>query len=413
MEIELNLPYAETYIIPIPQKIKGSKAIETFIKQTLSQRHPGFSSECIWDYYLIKDGKKKTAKTFVITKDFYVEKRLLKKNCIFYSMTKGRKKIKLFSAHKFTRNGEIKKKRLYILLVLIPLIAAAAFGIIKRADRKVYETEKPVVQIIEEAQTIKHPNIFDLINICCEIFERHEVFISAVEFSTGSVTYLEFSAEGSQPFELIKELDKEESVKKCICQNIVYKEEKQSFEIKIETKEPFNLQQTTEGLFLLEIQGKLSEEFKKAGAVLVSGSIFEEEGRLSFIMTVNRENLGTLNEKINSIFVENNIYTQRFTEVKNLTDNTFLVNIEGILLKDGQIIENQEKEERLSKIFIKEKKDNQNFQTQITKEKVTAEEEHARESHTYQKIGTVKKDGKILYYYRTEENRIYISEEEL
>ena len=87
--------------------------------------------------------------------------------------------------------------------------------------------------------------------------------------------------------------------------------------------------------------------------------------------------------------------------------------IAGRYTKDGQIIENQEKEERLSKIFIKEKKDNQNFQTQITKEKVTAEEEHARESHTYQKIGTVKKDGKILYYYRTEENRIYISEEEL
>ena len=413
MEIELNLPDAETYIIPIPQKINGSKAIDNFIRQTLSQRHPGFSNECIWDYYLIKEGKEKAAKTFVITKDFYVEKRLLEKNCIFYSMTKGRKKIKLFSAHKFTRNGERKKKGFYILLVLIPLLIVAVFGIIQGTEGKVSVTEKPVVQIIEEAQTIKHPNIFDLINTCCEIFERHEVFISAVEFSTGSVTYLEFSAEGSQPYELIKELDKEESVKKCICQNIVYKEEKQSFEIKIETKEPYNLQQSTEGLFLLEIQGKLSEEFKKAGAVLVSGSIFEEEGRLSFIMTVNRENLGTLNEKINCIFVENNIYTQRFTEVENLTDNTLLVNIEGILLKDGQIIENQKKKERLSKIFIKEKEDNQNFQTQITKEKVAAEEEHARESHTYQKIGTVKKDGKILYYYRTEENRIYISEEEL
>lgn len=413
MEIELNLPDAETYIIPIPQKINGSKAIDNFIRQTLSQRHPGFSNECIWDYYLIKEGKEKAAKTFVITKDFYVEKRLLEKNCIFYSMTKGRKKIKLFSAHKFTRNGERKKKGFYILLVLIPLLIVAVFGIIQGTESNVSVTEKPVVQIIEEVQTIKHPNIFDLINTCCEIFERHEVFISAVEFSTGSVSYLEFSAEGSQPYELIKELDKEAFVQKCICENIVYKEETQSFEIKIETKEPYNLQQSTDGLSLLEIQGKLSEEFKKAGAALVSSSIFEEEGRLSFIMTVNRENLGTLNEKINSIFVENNIYTQRFTEVKNLTDNTFLVNIEGILLKDGQIIENQEKEERLSKIFMKEKAANQIFQTQIAKEKVTVEEEHERESHTYQKIGTVKKDGKILYYYRTEENRIYISEEEL
>lgn len=411
MKIKLTLPYAENYVIPIPQKIMGSKAIYDFIKQALIQKHPGFSSESLWDYFFTKDAYGRRARVVVITKALYTEKRILEKNCIFYFETEDGKKIKMFSGFNFKRNGERRKWRIcFFGIISFLVLSAAGFGIIKAMDTKHHkeETELPVVETLEVRL---HKNMFDVINNCSFIFERHGIIINSLQFTSENSAVLDFSAEGKQSYELIKELNEADFVKKCICQNITYWDEKEAFEIKIETDLSYSIVPSEDSMALLEIQERLSDEFKRTGAQMLSSGIAQDDGRVTFLMSVTEGNLKSLNERLNILFTENNLYLLNFSENRNSTLDSYQVSIEGLLVNKNQIIENPEKEETLSNIFIG-KKEGKEASITLKEDLSGVAKNNLNRIDGYKKIGTVKKNGKTFYYYRTPENKIYISEEE-
>lgn len=412
MEIKLKLPYAENYTLPLPKNIKGIKAGDEYIRHSLMQCHPGFSSESLWDYFITKNEGQRKAHVAVIEKDFYVEKRLLEKNCVFYFEQENGKKTKLFSKHKFKRNGERRKVKLLFLLVLLPVLVAVVFGFIKGAETGRHEEEEPEETVIAEAEIRQFGNVFDFMNLCSDIFESQKVFISAAEYTLGREGTVEFWAEGKEPYELIRVFGETEGVKKCTCGEIVYKDGKEVFEIKMVTQAPIDIVPSQDEMQLFELQGKLSDEFEKTGAQMILSSVSQEEGRVTFLMTAERKILKHLNEKINSLFYGNSLYPVKFTESSGSSGGLIQVNIEGVLLENGQQIESPFEEEKLSEIFIREEA---NVSSSIPEKKgqTAAVTQNKTGNRTYQKIGTVRKDGKVLYYYRTEENKIFISEEEL
>ena len=414
MDIRLKIPYAEKYAIPLPKNMKGSKARDEYIRQFLIKSHPGFSSESLWDYFITKKEGVRTAEAAVIDRDFYVEKRILDKNCVFYFEAEDSKRTNLFSRFKFQRNGERKRRgKPLLLFFLFPLFAVAVFGIVMITKPDPHQTEENPFPVIEVQEVRQYQNIFDFINNCCAVLEKYDVFISAVQFTSERAGILEFSAEGNQPYELIKELNETEAVINCTCGNIVYKDDKAAFEIRIETEVPHDMEPSDDEMFLLDLQGKLSDEFKKTGTEMISSSIIRSEGCVSFLMIAREESLQPLNEKMGVIFSENNLYTVKLSESSGGTDGSYQVNAQVILLKDDQTVESPVTDEKISEIFIRKKQEKKPLKMNGKKEQSGSMLQNGKNMNAYQKIGTVKKDGKVFYYYRTEENRIFISEEEL
>ena len=138
MEIKLAPPYAECYSLEYPLKVR--RKLYEYVEERLSELHPGFSKESLWDFRAIRGAGIKKIEAAVIEKDFYMEKRLSQRRIRFYIRNSGGEKIYLFEESCFDVKGERKKKK-WLLLAAVFLAAfisgSAIFALTDRREENV------------------------------------------------------------------------------------------------------------------------------------------------------------------------------------------------------------------------------------------------------------------------------------
>lgn len=405
METELKLPYAEVYRIKIPRK---EKCTESFVYKELLKLHPGFSEESLWDYKPLcsRKSSEKEIIAVVLERDFYIEKRALENNISFYVKNEA-KKIRLFSKFKFIRNGERRKIR------IIPFVAAVAafLSLIILSLLGVKNFKKPIVieETVIEVQTEKALNVLELINHCAKIIETHKGIIKQLSFNAFSANAgsLVFSVTDCEPYSLIKDLNQIENILECSCGSIVYNNEKENFEIKANIKFAGLIQKTTEEMELFELQNELIQMLKEINVIPILSNVEKGSRKISFKLEVKESELKIVNEKLDALFYERNLFITDFLEAKGSSSNLYIINFEVIELDKNQGIKNISEEEKLSEIFEKDK-------TAKKVENIIQKQTEHKENidiKNYKKIGSIQKDGKQFFYYRNDEGKIILSED--
>ncbi len=159
-----------------------------------------------------------------------------------------------------------------------------------------------------------------------------------------------------------------------------------------------------EEIELLGMQDRISQKLKKMNSGLSSASADSGSGRLSFEMECERKELSRINNAVNHICLENNLFTTAFSEGVLGGKNRFLIRAEFICLAKEQKLSDVQTEESLSKLFEYE------METEVRKSSAVKNGIDAKAVKSWKKIGSVNQNGKTLYYYRTEDGKIETSE---
>ena len=403
MEEELKLPYAECYSLEYPQKMAGRKRLYDFVKKSLYEVHPGFGEESLWDYKTVRKDSKKIIKAVVLDKSHFIERRVRDGKVIFYIKDDEGKKISFFRRKDFNEKGERKDKRLIFMIIL----AVAVFtGILTAVcftgmrEKEIPAIEEPSLPHVSEEAL----NAFDEINRFSKIINKHEGKTDSVSFSAADKACLMFSLTCCGMYELVKELTEIGEGAQIICDNVVYKEEKENFELKVELRLPGVNQSPVDETELLETQNKITKRLKEEDAGLVTASLDSASGRLSFELVCEGNKLSKINNVLNQLCLENNLFTASFLETSSGEKNRFLIKADFIKLSDLQNLSDGGEEEFLSKLFEYEK---ESAAENNAGGKIMSENKKVK---GWKKIGSVKKDGKDFYYYRTPEGKIESSE---
>ena len=405
MEAELKLPYAERYDIDYPSKKLSKKEMEEYVQSRLTELHPGFGEKSLWDYTVLKNGGQKTVLAAVLERDFYIEKRLSDRKTRFFINGEDNKKYYLFETSEFDEKGEKRRSRfilpavIFLIFILIILLAVQ----INRMSRKNMVFEETV-----EKETVEDAvNVFDALNQCASIIAAVGGKITAVSFSSGGKEVVSFSVTGCEPYSLVREVLALENTAGCECEDIVYAEGKETFELKVELKKAPVRQRIPDELELLDLQKYITELLKESGVEMVTAGTESSSGRLSFRFECKKEKVSQTNKVMNVSCVSNNLFPLSFSEVLLRDGNGIAFTCEMIILDESQRIKAGSEDEKLSSIFdFTEKK---KVSVYVQKENITTVT--MKNSEGWKKIGSEVKDGKVIYYYRTAEGKIEVTEE--
>ena len=403
MEIELKLPHAENYRINPPKKTRQKKALDEYVRKVLMQEHPGFNKDSLWDYRIYKAYDKKMIIASVVLREFYIEKRVTDRKAVFFVRI-GNESVRLFERFRFDEKGGRKSHKKICLLLLIIFFAAGLLIVFTAFGNKKKEVvaELPVT----EEKISDAMNVFYLTDRFSSVIKDHKGVIKHFSFNAENKAVFVLSLYGCEAYSLLCDLEEEGEGVTCLCENVIYEDKKESYEIRIEKKDGMLLQKNLNQKELFQIQSRITKELGACDIKLISGGTDERNGRISFQMECQRKNLKGLNEKLNEICLENSLFPASFSESKTEGADLFLIKLEFIALEDVQKISPSVTEEKLSEIFEKDKEnpeEKRRVQTSYTEQKPKPE-------RSLKKIGSVKKDGKVYYYYRTKEGKIETSE---
>lgn len=410
LETELKLPYAEHYSFKSPQKIFGKEKLDRYVKEELGKVHPGFNEDSLWDYRLVNAGNVKVVEAFVMDKDFYIEKRLADENISFVFCTEEGRKLSFFEKKKFNERGDVKKGKLLLLIILAASAVALifVFALLSFAGNKNKET---VIEIRDEIEVTEDAlNIFDLLNTCASVIEAQGGKIRSVSFSAVSGGIYKFSVTGCEPFSLITSIEESERNAECSCSNVIYTDGKENFELEIKIPVSRIIQKIRGENELLGKQNRIVQKLSTEKVTLVSAGCDKGSGRMSFVMECERKSLKRINEKLNQICENENLFTVSFEESVSDTEDLFFIRIELIELDENQGVKSTSVTEKLSEVFERTVNKKQSYSIRLDEENKT-EKETLEKARGWKKIGSVNKAGRILYYYRTPDGKIETSEE--
>ena len=403
MQIELKLPYAECYNFEYPQKRKRKEKLSDYVKNELTGTHPGFSEESLWDYRTIKNDDKKLIISAVLDRDFYLEMRLTKNGSDFYTKTSKGKVVSLFKKNCFNEKGERKKYRKYIIILAAVLILPLPF-LYARTFKEESFSEVQEISVVEKEEDVF--NAFDILNGCSAVIEKYEGKIKMFQLAIKGKSFLIFSLNGCEPYSLIRELEKEENILQCRCENIIYSEGKETYEIKIDLRSLSVIPKQISQIDLLQIQNIVTQELQAQKVKLVSSGVENGSNLITVQMECTGEELGRINEEINEICLREKLFITELSETKSDGEDRYFIKVEFLCLDGKQRIVTVNTEEMISKIF--EKEDFSLVKENTVVKKQTAEELNIHKN--LKKIGMINKEGNTLYYYRSEDGKIEISE---
>ena len=413
LEIQLNLPEAETYTLGFPPEFRGGKKLYEYVKQFLVENHPGFSEESLWDYRCIKKDGEKTVFAVVLEKDFYLEKTLSEKHVLFYAADESGKRVRFFRKKDFDGRGERKKKSVVWPVVFI-LIAAAAAVLLTVEMKRDGKAEEEEPQITYEKQTEEAVDGFDLFHRCAKVIENHGGKVKLVSYNTSADQWmLDFSLSGCEPYSLVQDIEKHEDVKSAFYKSVVYEGGEEIFEVFCRINEGIVMQENLNENQLLYLQDCIVKRILESRGSLVTTSTDAGSGRISFEIECEGRNLGAVNEKLQEICREENLFITSFLQGPSGAKGRFLTVIEVVKLEKSQKLKKIVSEEKLSKIFDREKDTEKNevFGKEKSVKKNTDEAEVKQLRTDGKKIGSVRKEGKSYVYYRSEDGKVLIKEE--
>lgn len=393
MDIQLGLPHAEIYSIDFPQKKVGRHQRKKYVREALCALHPGFCDESLWDYKCVKQKGRKIIKAVVLNRDFYLENKHSKRNIRFFIEDHGGKKIFLFKR---------KPKKLFCFLIPFLLaLAVALYFALNRNDTEAEVNEEETVEVIEDV-----PSVFDYMNDYASVIKSHGGTIKLVQFN-GTGGELLFLVNGCEPYSLVKDFNAAEGTEECSCGNVTYSGGKENFEVKIKIRRIQIRQKFLSEIELLKLQSRMTEKFREKGFVPVNGGVQEGSGGISFLFECAGKELAVFNEKVCRVCEEEKVFLSDFTETKDSSSGIFTVSFSVVTVDERQNVRESIKEECLSKVFetLSEKK------KEAGKKVSKTVKPELKNSGKLTKIGSVKKEGRLMNYYRTEDGKIIISEE--
>ena len=407
MEIELKLPQAEQYIMDFPRLERRKQSLDAYVRQSLMELHPGFGEESIWDYKVLKKDSIKKIFIIVIQRDYYLEKRLGEKRTEFFTYDEEGNKIKLFKQYAFDENGNRRQRGLVFIILLLIILCACGIWIIINAQKN---GKKTVVLQVQQEEIIQDAlNVFKVMYQCARIIEEHGAKVKLVQFNASDKGRLLFSMSGCEPYSLVCDLEKEDQITNCACNSISYINGIENFDISIDIKLNQILQKKISQTELLKLQNHIIQELQKHKMILVSSGVESGSGRVSVQIESEINELGKINEAINRLCIEENLFVSGFSEIKNDGNNLVILKADFIGLEQKQKLQKSREEEKLSKVFEKQSNAILQENQQNQKQKTLPKDE--TETRKLKKIGSVKKEGKDFFYYRTADGKIIISEE--
>lgn len=406
MKIELKPPYAESYSLEMPEGKEEKISIYEKALKLLKENHPGFTSESLWDYGLCKAGGKKYLLAAVLDRDFYMEKRLLKNRTIFYVQKSDFKK-NLFAFYKFTVKGQrIKNRRIFVFSVLLILVIFLAFILFYlKTDKKITEE---IPQVVEK-EISEIPNVIEQLNMCAHVINTLGGKISSVIYNADSKNNILFQVSEGTSLKIVDELLKTGTVKECSISQIIYDGEKQKFEIKACVDFTIPHQLFTDENSMLVLREEVLDKLKESGACPVSSLTDSDSGIITMTFEADRKSLAGFNASLGLIAVEKNLFITSLSETRQSEKQICVISLEFIQIDKEQIIGGAFVEDSLSKVLFEPEKDIP--KTPVKEVDKTGAEKKMTAGYT--KIGSIRKKGKLLFYYRTEEGKIIVSEEEL
>lgn len=407
METELKLPYAELYTLEYPQNLTGWKKTERYVKQAMYEMHPGFSEESLWDYRTVRKKNSRNIRVCVLDRNYYIEKRMEKNGVRFYTEDTDGSRIKLFERKRFDERGDRRKISPGLSALCAVILAAIIILFIYQIKTK--ETEPSVIE--EKAEQVfaeEALNAFDVMNGFAEVIKEHEGKITEVSFSASDKAYLKFSVYGCTVYPLILGLQEVEKDVQISCENVIYSDGKENFELNAKLILPPVSQTISDEMKLLELQTRMAQSLKENGIKLISSSSDSGTGRLCFNLECNRKNLPGINEMLNKTCMDNNLFTALFSETYGKEKDKVLIRLEAIRLEKKQKIQDRNIKESLSSVFESEDKKT----AAMEKAESIKDIPHIIENPhpLWKKIGIVQNEGKNIFYYRTEDGKIETSE---
>lgn len=403
MKQELTLPYAEIYTVS--NSHSGVKTKE-YIKKKLEKIHPGFTADTLWDFASIN---KKQIKVVVLDKEYFIQTRLNNPFSSFYIRNEN-KKITLFSFWTFTNTGKRRNFNIIKILLTLLILILICLSIIKHKDA----TPLPQLTSSSIEASIQIPNVmnsFDFLNFPARIIYENSGTVTNINYIYDQKGKLSITVKGMQPYSLIEKLSSADYIEECICSNIIFSNSIENFEIQILSK-PLTLfisQKTN--LELLELQKDFINSLFENNIPIINSSINQDLCKVSINIKADRNDVENLHYILSNLLFKGHFFLTDFLEYMN-DDNSCFIQIGFIKLDDEQIIENVFTQDYLSRILPVIQNE-----IQVTKQNtVTKTEKNIttnKNEHNYRKIGSAIKDGKKLFYYRTEEEKIFISEDEL
>ncbi len=411
MKKELTLPYAEIYEIKFSQVIRSKSSLRKAVVLYLTENHPGFNEESLWDYAVIKKNRKQTVYAVVLERNYFIQEKSVQKNLKFFIHTKEGKVLYLFRHRDFTETGKRRKisvvfvTSLILLLLAVTGILAVHNGIKNR--KKIINEKLPEKEREEENPEIKEAvNIFDLINNLSQIITKNGGRGEVVQMIVGNSLKITFSLYGCSPYEVIHEISLDSKIEKCSCSQVMYKDGREYFELEIEEVLPALKIRQTDIKDILYMQEKLFGELSEGALTVVSAGIDENDGRVTFSLTSSLNELKDANQTVNEVLYNNGFFLLKFTERPAGEKDLFFIDFDAVMLVPEQFISKSITEEALSVLFGFEAEQAEEEKANENTAKTLKDKELPYDS--FEKIGTVKKDGKELVYYRTREGKIVI-----
>ncbi len=403
MEIILSLPYAESYQAEIPPGMNSHKKLYEYTQKFLVVNHPGFTEDSLWDYYEIKKGKTKTVFAFVLDRDFYIKKRVTEKNVSFIAKTEDEKKIRLFKKHQNGKKKEIKKFFVVFIIFFVPVLFLLISIFVKNLNK-----EKEVITEVQEIVSIRElNNPFDILNRCACVIIDNGGHAKSVSLTTGNSLNVNFAVYGCEPYELIKQISDNENIIECRCGAVSFADGNAQFDLYVESGNGGFIQDIPEEIELLELLKSITENLKDCGITV--NSVFSDagSGTANLLLSTDPEHIKNANSILSHICGEKGLFITVFNERFENSQGIFYIEVEFIKLKAEQKIIPAAVDENLSRLFEMKKKEIIKTAPQKTDLPTVAEK-----TGSLKKIGSVKKQGKTFFYYRTEEGKTIVSEDD-
>ena len=403
METELTVVHAETYDIPLTQKLYGKK-LDLYVSEALGRMHPGFCEESLWDYEMVYEGGKKVIKACVCDKDFYMESRLENGGAKFYIKTSEGRKVRLFQPYKFSPDGRRRKGRVFLipaLLLAVLCVLSVSFIFLKEDGKVPLEVpsepalEKPVV-----------PDIFCILNEASGVVYALGGKAESVNFTGSGGGEIVMSVRSCSARELSSGLEKIDGITGTVCGEVDYTGESESFDIHMYITLPPFVQRQAEESGLLDLMERMTTVVKENGGVPVSALCDSQGGRIFFQMNVKTDVLSKVNEALAAVLRKEKLFPLSFSENCTGESDFAFISLDAVLMEEGYEDTGKNEDEKLSLIFPRKKTPvRENRKAELLPSVSSSEK---AEAGRYLKIGTVRKDGKLYGYYRTEEGKIVI-----
>ena len=409
MKERIQLPYAELYTIECSQKQK-KRILYEYIKTELKKLHPGFSSESLWDYVIIKNEEFKYVKAAVLDKNYFIERRLKNRRISFY-IDEDNKEVFLFKSSDFDSRGNRRKNKIiiHISVVLFLFLSLSAYLIVQNIRDEMEETvivaNAEISPVIEQSY-----NYFDIINFCAKVIYENNGKIESIDFVYKDSGEITFNVLNADPYELIKEISKNQLIRKTTCSNISYNDNKETFEIAVNLSPQSIFVNQINNIELLEIRKNIHKQINKLGLEIISSWINQDYCSVGFRLKNSLDSLSESNKQLETVIIENGLLLSKLKEMSD--GDKIYTEIEIIPLSKEQKISDAEYPEYLSKIF-----EVKSYQANIKKTNTNKNMEafhkiKSNENFNLVKIGSVMKDGKRLYYYKTENGKLFTTEED-